>query len=74
MAKPSTQHVIPFEGKWAVKTEAEEEITAEFDSQEEAVEFAQEIAESEGTELIIHGEDGEVESKQNFEDDSEDPL
>ena len=60
------QHVMPHEGKWAVKGEGNQRATSVHDTQAEATERAREIARREKSELLVHGRDGEIRSRDSF--------
>jgi ATP-dependent DNA ligase len=53
------QHVVPHEGKWAVKGEGNQRASSIHDAQTAATERAREIARREKSELLVHGRDGE---------------
>jgi uncharacterized protein (DUF4415 family) len=60
------QHVIPHEGKWAVMGEGSQGATSIHDTQAEATERAREIARREKSELLVHGRDGQIRSRDSF--------
>lgn len=57
------QHVVPHDGDWAVRGAGNERVTSVHPSQTEAIERAREIARNQGSELVIHGEDGRIREK-----------
>lgn len=64
MAKKSNQHVVPNPlGGWAVKREKSERATAILPTKEQAVERARKIAKNQGVELVVHGKDGKIQTK-----------
>lgn len=63
------QHVVPHEGKWAVKGEGNQRATSVHNTQAEATERAREIARREKAELLVHGRDGEIRSRDSFGND-----
>jgi hypothetical protein len=63
MSSKRNQHVVPRDGGWAVKGAGAERATATFDRKAPAVARAREIARNQGTELLIHGRDGKIESR-----------
>jgi hypothetical protein len=67
------QHVVPHEGKWAVKGEGSERATSVHDSQAEAAERARDIARRQRSELLVHGRDGEIRSRDSFGHDPNPP-
>ena len=59
MAKRN-QHVVPRGDQWAVQSAGGDRATRIVDTQRQAVSVAREIARNQGTELIVHGEDGRI--------------
>ncbi len=58
------QHVTPHpDGGWQVIGEGNERATVRTQTQQEAIQTAREIARNQGSELIIHGEDGKIRQK-----------
>lgn len=73
MADTNNQHVVPTDTGWAVKGAGNERYTAHFDTQAEAIERAMEIAKNYKSELLIHGEDGEIRERNTYGDDPNPP-
>ena len=63
MSGKRNQHVVPRQEGWAVKGEGTSRATATFDRKADAVARGREIAQNQGTELLIHGRDGKIESR-----------
>ena len=63
------QHVVPHEGKWAVRGEGNERVTEVFETQREATDRAREIARNQDSELLIHGEDGRIRARDSYGND-----
>lgn len=63
MSNKRNQHVVPHEGGWAVKGAGAQRATEVFDRKTEAVDRGRQIAINQGTELLIHGKDGQIQSK-----------
>lgn len=63
MSSKRNQHVVPHQDKWAVRGAGAERATEIFDRKSEAVGRAREIAQNQHTELVIHGKDGQIQSK-----------
>ena len=61
MGKP--QHVVPHKGDWAVKGEGNSKATAVTDTKEKAIDIAREISQNQKSELFIHGENGQIQSR-----------
>ena len=67
------QHVVPHEGKWAVRGERNERVTEVFETQREAIDRAREIARNQDSELLIHGEDGRIRARDSYGNDPSPP-
>ena len=64
------QHVVPTEdGRWAVQGEGNERATRVVDTQEEAIRIAREIAMNMESEVVIHGEDGQIRDSDSYGND-----
>lgn len=63
------QHVVPTEKGWGIRGEDNEKITQHFETQEEAIEKARAIAKNQKSELLIHGEDGEIRARDSYGND-----
>jgi hypothetical protein len=63
MSSKRNQHVVPHEGGWAVQGAGASRATSVFDTKAEATDAARSIAQNQGTELVIHGRDGRIQSK-----------
>ncbi|KXH81621.1 DUF2188 domain-containing protein [Chryseobacterium kwangjuense] len=63
------QHVVPHQGKWAVKGEGNQKNTLITDTQEQAITKAREIAKNQESELLIHGPDGAIREKNSYGND-----
>ena len=58
------QHVTPHpDGGWQVKGAGNDRATARTGTQKEAISIAREISRNQGSELVIHGEDGRIRQK-----------
>ena len=58
--KSRNQHVLLHEGKWAVKGEGRKCVTAVYETKQEAIDAAREIAKNSGTEILVHGLLGQI--------------
>lgn len=65
-----SQHVVPRDGKWAVRRTGSDRVTKKFDTQREAIARGREIARNQATELYIHGRDGRIRDRESYEHDS----
>jgi len=63
-----TQHVIPHPKGWAVMRLDAEKPTLVTDVKQDAVERAREIAKNQKTVLVIHGQDGQEQSRHDYRD------
>ncbi|MEA5259477.1 DUF2188 domain-containing protein [Arcicella aquatica] len=57
------QHVVPHNDGWGVKGANSERITKITETKKEAVQIARTISKNQGSELIIHGKDGKIQSR-----------
>lgn len=58
------QHVTPHpDGGWQVKGEGNSRATARTNTQKEAIDIARGIAQNQGSELVIHGQNGQIRDK-----------
>jgi uncharacterized protein YdaT len=60
------QHVVKHKDGWAVKGAGNEKATKVTLPQKEAVEIAEEIATNQQSEVIVHGRDGRIRSKDSY--------
>lgn len=54
------QHVVPHSKGWAVRPEGSERATSVHSTQAEAITRGRETARTQGTELFIHGKNGQI--------------
>ncbi|MFB3784854.1 MAG: DUF2188 domain-containing protein [bacterium] len=54
------QHVVPHSGGWAVKGEGNQRATSVYQTQQEAINAAREIAINQGSEMFSHGRNGQI--------------
>lgn len=69
MSKGRNQHVVPHAGGWAVKGAGSERATKVFETQREAIGIARGIAQNQGTEMLIHGENGRIRERNSYGND-----
>jgi len=67
------QHVVPHNGKWAVRGEGNKKITSTHDTQEEARKEARKIAINQESEVVIHRPDGTIRDKDSYGNDDYPP-
>jgi hypothetical protein len=53
-------HVVPRNGEWAVRKEGAERDSSHHGTQSAAIDAARHTAQREGTELLVHGRDGQI--------------
>lgn len=63
MSKARNQHVVPNPDGWAVKPAGGSRATSTHATQREAICQGREISRNQGTELIIHGRDGQIRAR-----------
>lgn len=63
MSTKRNQHVVPHQDGWAIRGAGAQRATEIFDYKSDAVQRGREIAQNQKTELIIHGQDGKIQSK-----------
>ena len=60
------QHVIPHQGRWAVRGAGNSRATGVFSSRNEAITAGRRIARNQRSELVVHGSDGRIRNKTSF--------
>lgn len=65
------QHVVPNGDKWAVKGEGNSKNTSICNTQQEAIDIARQISINQGSELFIHGRNGQIRERDSH---SKDPF
>ena len=68
-----TQHVVKHGDKWAVRGEGNSRVTSTHDKQGSAEKAAIQIAKKEHSEVIVHGRDGKIRSKDSYGNDPNPP-
>lgn len=63
------QHVVPRDGKWAVRGEGNTRISSEHRTQGAAINSAVRTARNEKSEVVIHGRDGKIRDKDSYGND-----
>lgn len=71
MSKKNNLHVVPHPDGWAIKTEGATRASSVHRTQKEAISQAREVSRSRGTELLIHGRNGQIREKDSH---GRDPL
>ncbi len=63
------QHVVPHQGRWAVRGEGNSRVTSTYGTQRQAENAAREIARRERSEVVTHGRDGKIRDKDSYGND-----
>lgn len=63
------QHVVPHSEGWAVKGAGNQKATAVYQTQYEAIDHAREIAINQQSEMLIHGQNGQIRERNSYGDD-----
>ncbi|MBN6078618.1 DUF2188 domain-containing protein [Aggregatibacter actinomycetemcomitans] len=63
------QHVVPHNGKWAVRGAGNEKVTRVVNTQAEAVIIAQDIARNQQSDTKIHGRNGQIRAGNSYGND-----
>jgi hypothetical protein len=67
------QHVVPNGDKWSIRRAGAARASGTYGTQQEAVKRAKDIAQSQGTELFIHGRDGRIRERNSYGRDPHPP-
>ena len=65
----ANQHVIPNNSNWQVKRAGAERATKNFNRQQDAINFARNIAINQQSELVIHRRNGTIRNKNSYGND-----
>lgn len=63
------QHVVRREDGWGVRGAGNSRDTVRTGTQREAIERAREIAQNQGSEVVIHGENGQIRERNSYGND-----
>ena len=63
------QHVVPHNGKWAVRGANNQKVTKIVSTQKEAIDLARNIAINQGSELFIHRPNGHIRDRNSYGND-----
>lgn len=72
MPKPG-QHVVPSSAGWSVKRAGSTKASSTHRTQEQAIEAAKRLAQSQRTELYVHGRDGRIRDRSSYGRDTHPP-
>lgn len=67
------QHVVPHGDNWAVRGAGNEKVTKQFDTQREAIDYARNIAINQGSEMLIHNQQGQIRERNTYGTDPNPP-
>ena len=67
------QHVVPRDKKWAVRKSGADRVTRKYETQQEAIDAAREIAQNQRTEVYIHGRNGRIRERDSYGNDPSPP-
>jgi hypothetical protein len=70
MTKGKNQHVVPKGDNWAVRGASNEKVTKIVPTQKEAIKIARDIAINQGSEMFIHGENGQIRERNTYGKDN----
>jgi uncharacterized protein (DUF433 family) len=71
--KRKNLHVVPRDNGWAVIGEGNQRETLRTPTQREAIERAREIARNQGADVLIHGRDGQIRTRNSYGNDPQPP-
>ena len=63
------QHVVPHQDGWAVKGAGNSKATSVHDTQQQAIDQARGISQNQGSELLIHGRNGQIRARDSHGND-----
>lgn len=63
------QHVVPHNGKWAVRGAGNTKVTRQFDTQAETIDFGRGISRNQESELLIHRPNGRIRARDSHGND-----
>ncbi|RWX76680.1 DUF2188 domain-containing protein [Neorhizobium lilium] len=69
MTNKRNQHVVPHSEGWAVKGAGSGRATKVVETQREAIGVARGIAQNQATEMLIHGENGQIRERNSYGSD-----
>ena len=70
MPKGKNQHVVPKGDDWAVRGAGNEKVTKIVSTQKEAIKIARDIAINQGSEMFIHGKNGQIRERNTYGKDN----
>ena len=73
MTKGKNQHVVKHPEGWAVRGEGNQKVTRVTNTQQEAIQIAQDIARNQQSDTKIHGENGKIRAGNSYGNDPNPP-
>jgi Uncharacterized protein conserved in bacteria (DUF2188) len=73
MAKTPPVHVVPRDDRWAVTREGAERASSLHETQADAIDAGRTTARNDHTELLVHGEDGQIRARDSYGSDPHPP-
>lgn len=67
------QHVVPHNGRWAVRGAGNEKVTSTHNTQKDAIMVARKIAKNQQSEVVIHRPNGTIRDKDSYGPDPNPP-
>lgn len=64
------QHVVPKGDNWAVRGAGNSKVTKVVSTQNEAIKIARDIAINQGSEMFIHGKNGQIRERNTYGEDN----
>lgn len=71
MAK--NQHIVPHPDGWGVRGEGNSKVTRVFDTQRDAIAYGRQQAINQGSELLIHRQNGQIRERNSYGNDPHPP-
>lgn len=68
------QHVVPSKGSWGVRGAGNERLTSRHKTQAQAIQAARQTAINQGSEMLIHGRNGQIRERNTYGPDQCPPL
>lgn len=66
-------HIVPHEGKWAIKRPNTKKVSKKFKTKKEAEDAGRKQAKKDKSELVIHKKNGKISDKDSFGNDPNPP-
>ena len=66
-----SQHVVPRDNKWAVRKTGSDRVTRKFDTQQEAIEVARNLARKQKSVVYIYGSNGQIRKRESYSNDNQ---